>query len=93
VQEPVPISRARESSEYQPEDKRRRPRRRSAGNVDRRLYDRPAACRALSIGDRKLRQLIADGELESVLIGDRRLIPVEAIDEYVARLRNKNRAS
>lgn len=41
----------------------------------------------LGICDRKCRQLIYRGELESVQIGTRRLVPVKALEEYVNRLR------
>jgi excisionase family DNA binding protein len=56
------------------------------------LFDRAGACRALSIGMTKLKELIRDGELETVRIGDRVLIPRAVVDEYVDRLRAQNGA-
>ena len=41
----------------------------------------------LSIGRSTVYELLARGELESVRIGDRRLIKVEDLDDYVNRLR------
>lgn len=32
-------------------------------------------------------RLIAEGEIETVQIGRKRLVPSEALDEYIARLR------
>lgn len=45
-----------------------------------------AAARA-NLGRTKIYELIHGGELESVKIGRSRRIPVEAIDDYVQRLR------
>lgn len=41
----------------------------------------------LSVGRSQVFELIARGELESVKIGRRRLVPREAIDTYIGRLR------
>jgi excisionase family DNA binding protein len=49
----------------------------------------PDAARALRIGRTKLFQLIGDGEIETVKIGRRVLIPADALDEYVQRLRSR----
>jgi excisionase family DNA binding protein len=46
----------------------------------------PDAARALSITRSKIFLLTASGDLRSVKIGRRRLIPVSAIREYVERL-------
>lgn len=73
-----------------------KPRRRPA--IEPRLLNVTEAGRALSISARKMRELIDAGELESVTIGERpkpgggtaagrRLVPVDALDAYVARLR------
>lgn len=51
------------------------------------LYSKPEAADQLSISERVLDRLIRDGEVDSVLIGRRRLVPAEAITEYVKRLR------
>ena len=41
----------------------------------------------LNVGRSKIYELLDSGELESVRIGDRRLVPVEALEAFVARLR------
>lgn len=43
--------------------------------------------RRLRVGRPKLYELIMSGELESVKIGARRLIPDDAIDAYIAKIR------
>lgn len=53
----------------------------------RRLYAKPEAAAELSISERVLERLIADGDIETVQIGRRRLVPADALDEYVERLR------
>ncbi len=45
------------------------------------------AAEATKLSRSKIYELIARGELESVVIGRARRIPVEALKEYVARLR------
>ena len=45
------------------------------------------AANALRIGRTNLYKLIRTGEIETVTIGDRRLIPHECLTEYVNRLR------
>ena len=46
------------------------------------------AARRLDVGVTTARRLIAQNELESLWIGEgRRVVPVEALEEYVARLR------
>jgi excisionase family DNA binding protein len=51
------------------------------------LYPILDAAQVLGIGKTKTFELIRAGELETVRIGRRRLIPAAAIDEYVDRLR------
>lgn len=46
------------------------------------------AAKALGISDRTCRELIYRGHLESVQIGARRLVPTEALTQYVQRLRS-----
>jgi excisionase family DNA binding protein len=53
---------------------------------DQYLFDIASAARVLSIGKTKLRELLNTGEVRSVSIGRRRLVPRDAIAEYVARL-------
>jgi excisionase family DNA binding protein len=49
----------------------------------------PDAARALSVGRTTVYELIATGELESVKIGAKRLVPQDAIDAYVTKLRER----
>ena len=51
------------------------------------------AARRLQIGRTTCYALIRTGELESVPVGHLRRVPVDAIPEYVARLRKANRAA
>jgi excisionase family DNA binding protein len=46
----------------------------------------PEAASVLGIRRTKTFELIKSGELRTVTIGRRRLVPVAAIEEYVARL-------
>ena len=51
---------------------------------------------AMGLGLTKLRELVRTGELESVRVGDRVLVPDEAVTAYVERLHKdarKQRAS
>lgn len=45
------------------------------------------AAAALGIGPAQMWRLLAAHEVESVKIGRRRLIPAEALEDYVARIR------
>jgi excisionase family DNA binding protein len=51
------------------------------------LLDVEATARSLSIGKTKLFELIRAGELSTVAIGRRRLIPRDEVLAYVERLR------
>lgn len=51
------------------------------------------AARRLRIGRTTCFKLIRTGALESVPVGHLRRVPVEAVPEYVARLRAANRAA
>lgn len=53
----------------------------------RMLYAVPEAAAQLSVSPRVLERLIKDGEVESVKIGRRRLVPHDALADYVSRLR------
>jgi len=55
--------------------------------VTRLLYDKPEAAEQLSVSVRVLERLISDGEIESVQIGRRRLVPAEALVDYIDRVR------
>ncbi len=50
------------------------------------------AAKRLSIGRTKAFELIAKGELESVMIGRARRIPVQALEPFVAALREESKA-
>lgn len=51
------------------------------------LHSIPAAARELSVSARVLERLIAEGEIASVKIGRRRLVPDEALTDYIERLK------
>jgi excisionase family DNA binding protein len=51
------------------------------------LYDKPEAAAQLSISERVLERLIKDGDLDTVQIGRRRLVPAEALVAYVERIK------
>ena len=46
--------------------------------MTRLLYDKPDAAAQLSVSERVLERLIKDGEIETVTIGRRRLVPADA---------------
>ncbi|MBB3040974.1 helix-turn-helix domain-containing protein [Nocardioides soli] len=54
---------------------------------ERLLYSLEDAAKQLSVGKRKVEELVAADELETVKIGRRRLVPSEALDDYIERLR------
>jgi len=51
------------------------------------LYSIIDAAEQLSIGRAKVEDLVRTGEIESIKLGRRRLIPAEALTDYVERLR------
>lgn len=51
-----------------------------------------SAGKALGLGRTGIFGLLARGELESVKVGARRLVPVGALEAYVARLREEQAA-
>lgn len=51
------------------------------------LYDKPAAAEQLSVSERTVDRLIRDGVLSSVIVGRRRLVPHDALTDYIERLR------
>ena len=55
--------------------------------TDKLLYAIPEAAEKLSISTRVLERLIADGEVETTKIGRRRLVPAEALADYVKRIK------
>ena len=44
------------------------------------------------LGRTKTYELIGSGELETVTVGRRRLVPAEALEDFVARLRGRARS-
>lgn len=54
--------------------------------MTRLLHDLDQAAEQLSISRRVVERLVRDGELATVKLGRRRLVPDEALQEYVARL-------
>jgi excisionase family DNA binding protein len=57
-----------------------------AGAEDSALVGVPEAARRLNLGATTTKREIAAGRLRSVLVGRRRLVPVEAITEFAQRL-------
>jgi excisionase family DNA binding protein len=55
------------------------------------MLDVPATAGRIALSVTKTKRLIAAGELRSVLVGRRRLVPVAEIDAYVRRLQNSVR--
>jgi excisionase family DNA binding protein len=53
------------------------------------LLDIREACAALRISRAKFYQELAAGRIESVSIGARRLVPSDALEDYVQRLRTE----
>ena len=45
----------------------------------------------LDLGRTLTRELVSRGEIESVKLGKRRLIPSEAVDDFIERLRDEQR--
>lgn len=54
---------------------------------DRILYSVPDAANQLSVSARKVEELIRDGQIDTVKIGRRRLVPDAALREYVDRIK------
>lgn len=55
--------------------------------MNRLLYSVTEAAEKLSVSKRTAQDLIREGELESVKIGARRLVPHESLLSYIERLR------
>jgi excisionase family DNA binding protein len=51
------------------------------------LYDKKSAAEQLSVHERTVERLIAAGELDTVRLGRGRLVPHDALDAYIERLR------
>lgn len=59
--------------------------------MDKLLLSLPEFCQMTGIGPTLGKKLVREGTVESVKIGDRRLIPRDAATEYVDRLRAEAR--
>jgi excisionase family DNA binding protein len=46
----------------------------------------PEFCQTVGLGETMAKRLIREGQVLSVKVGDRRLVPTTAVREYVARL-------
>jgi excisionase family DNA binding protein len=57
--------------------------------VERLLYPLVEAAELLGIGRTLLYEELASGNIEAVSVGRRRLIPRQALEEYVERLRER----
>jgi excisionase family DNA binding protein len=51
------------------------------------LYEIPDAGNQLSVSARTVERLVKDGEIASVKIGRRRLVPHDALEDYIDRLK------
>ncbi len=60
--------------------------------MEQALLSIPQAGEALHLGETKVKQLVARGELLSVKIGKSRRIPVSAVRDYVAQLVSQSSA-
>ena len=61
--------------------------------VEKLLYSITEVGPIIGVGRTTAFQLVANGELETVKIGARRLVPAAALTEYVTRLRAGGAAS
>ena len=57
---------------------------------DKLLWSVKETCAALGIARSKLDQLTAEGSIPTVLIGRRRLFPVEQVKQWIAGLPSEN---
>lgn len=57
------------------------------------LYPIPAVMEETGLGRTTVFGLISSGELRSVKVGRRRLVPAAALDEYIANLTGDNATS
>ncbi len=60
--------------------------------MDKLLLTPEEAAKAVAVGRSKLYELLRAGEIESVRIGTSRRIPRPALEEFVGRLREQERA-
>lgn len=66
---------------------------RSAPMADARMtYSIEDAAEVLGVGRTTMYRLVAEGEVESIAIGSRRLIPRESIEDFLSRKLAESRA-
>ena len=58
----------------------------TAAPIEKLLYKPEEAAKALGIGRSKIYALMATGQLESVLVGGSRRIPLEALHAFIEQL-------
>lgn len=63
----------------------------NGGMPTRRAHSIPEVASLLGITDRFVWTLIKRGDLESIKIGARRVVPVESIDSFIERRREEER--
>jgi excisionase family DNA binding protein len=54
-------------------------------STEAKVYDVEQARAVLRIGRNNFNRLLASGELKSIQIGRRRVVPVAAVDQFIAR--------
>lgn len=59
----------------------------TAAPIEKLLYKPEEAAKALGIGRSKIYALMASGQLESVLVGGSRRIPLDAMHAFIEQLR------
>ncbi|HVA75381.1 MAG TPA: helix-turn-helix domain-containing protein [Acidimicrobiales bacterium] len=59
----------------------------TAAPIEKLLYKPEEAAKALGIGRSKIYALMASGQLESVLLGGSRRIPLDAMHAFIEQLR------
>lgn len=59
----------------------------------RTLLSVPEFMASTGLGRTKTYELIGSGDLETVTVGRRRMVPAEALQDWVARLRAQSRAT
>lgn len=58
--------------------------------MSKRLLNINDGCEAIGLGRSTLYRLIRTGQIETVKVGSRRLIPTEAIDQFIDSLKAGN---
>lgn len=58
----------------------------------RRCFGLREVARQLGISYETMKRVVRSGQIASIKLGDRRLIPAEALDEYIERLKAESAA-